>query len=82
MPGIPPPTKDMLDDQLTRIRRQLQDKYQDRADPTEVAAAVTEEAAHFDHAKVTQYIPVLVQHAVQERFRRRHPRASTAAFAS
>ncbi len=66
-------TKETLQDQLRRVTNQLEDKYRDRADAVEVAAAVSEEAAHFEGAKVTQYIPVLVQHAVQERFRRRQP---------
>jgi hypothetical protein len=79
MRGMQAPTQEMIDDQLDRIRLQLQDKFKDRATSTEVAAAVTEETAHFDGAKVTQYIPVLVQHAVQERFRHRHPTSYVAA---
>lgn len=71
MSGVQSPTKETLDDQLDRVTRQLEGKYQDRANPAEIAAAVHEEAAYFEGAKVTQYIPVLVQHAVQERFRRR-----------
>jgi hypothetical protein len=66
-------TKETLDDQLNRVSHQLEDKYKDRAAATEIAAAVREEAAHFEGAKIKQYVPVLVQHAVQERFRHRAP---------
>jgi hypothetical protein len=79
MTGIQAPSKETLEDQLSRVTHQLEDKYKDRADAVEVAAAVQEEAAHFAGAKVTQYIPVLVQHAVQERFRKRAPKAYVAA---
>jgi hypothetical protein len=72
-------TQETLDDQLTRVSHQLEDKFSDRAAAAEIAAAVREEAAHFQGAKVTQYVPVLVQHAVQERFRRRRPGAHVAA---
>lgn len=63
-------TQATLNDQLNRVSHQLEDKFRDRAPATEVAAAVREEAARFEGAKVIQYVPVLVQHAVQERFRR------------
>ena len=79
MPPIQRPTTAMIDEQLSRVSRQLGDKYKDRADAAEVDAAVTEEAAHFDGATVIRYIPVLVQHAVQERFRHRRPRDVAAA---
>lgn len=72
-------TQETLEDQLSRVSHQLEDKFADRAAATEVAAAVREEAAHFQGAKVTQYVPVLVQHAVQERFRRRRPGTYVAA---
>lgn len=79
MPAIERPTAAMIDEELSRVNRRLRDKYKDRVDAAEVAAAVTEEAAHFDGATVIRYIPVLVQHAVQERFRHRRPRDDAAA---
>jgi hypothetical protein len=79
MPPIQRPTTAMIDEQLSRVSRQLRDKYKDRADAAEVDAAVTDEAAHFGGATVIRYIPVLVQHAVQERFRHRRPRARASA---
>jgi CRISPR/Cas system-associated exonuclease Cas4 (RecB family) len=70
-------TSKALDDQLHRVADQLGRKYHDRAESSEVESAVYEEAAHFRDARVKQYIPVLVQHAVQERFRRRKPHLAT-----
>ena len=67
-------TPKALTDQLDRVADQLGRKYRDRAEGTEVESAVFEEAALFRDAHVKQYIPVLVQHAVQERFRHRKPR--------
>lgn len=68
-------TPKALTDQLDRVADQLGRKYRDRAEGTEVESAVFEEAALFRDAHVKQYIPVLVQHAVQERFRHRKPRS-------
>jgi hypothetical protein len=65
---------EVLDKQLDRVADQLTHKYADRTSPTEVHAAVFDEAARYEHARITQFIPVLVQHAVQERLRRRPPR--------
>jgi len=64
-------TPKALEEQLHRVADQLGRKYRDRAEGGEVERAVYEEAEHFRDARVKQYIPVLVQHAVQERFRRR-----------
>ena len=69
-------TPQALDDQLHRVADQLGRKYRDRAEGSEVENAVYEEAALFRDAHVKTYIPVLVQHAVQERFRRRAPRTA------
>jgi hypothetical protein len=77
MPSVQGLSQGTLDDQLGRVTIQLEHKYRDRADAAEIAAAVREEASRFEGAKVTQYVPVLVQHAVQERFRRRSPRHLT-----
>jgi hypothetical protein len=66
-------TPQALDDQLHRVIDSLGRKYSDRAARGEVERAVHEEAELFRDARVKQYVPVLVQHAVQERFRRRPP---------
>lgn len=76
MPGIQELTPQALDDQLHRVSEQMGRKFGDRAAGGEVESAVYEEAARFDGAHVKQYIPVLVQHAVQERFRHRPPRVA------
>jgi hypothetical protein len=70
-------TPQALDDQLHRVADLLGHKYDDRTANGEVERAVFEEAALFRDAKVKQYVPVLVQHAVQERFRHRSPYPNT-----
>ena len=67
-------TPQALDDQLHRVIDLLDRKYRDRTKGGEVEQAVHEEAELFRDARVKQYVPMLVQHAVQERFRRRPPR--------
>lgn len=74
MPAVQELTPQALDDQLHRVADQLGRKYSDRAGGPEIQTAVDEEAARYRDAHVKQYIPVLVQHAVQERFRRRTTR--------
>jgi hypothetical protein len=64
-------TPQALDDQLHRVAESLNRKYGDRTASGEVEQAVFQEAALFRNATVKQYVPVLVQHAVQERFRGR-----------
>jgi hypothetical protein len=64
----------VLEQQLDRVADQLTHKYADRADSGEVRDAVSTEASRYREARVTQYIPVLVQHAVQELLRQRGPR--------
>ena len=64
-------TPQALDDQLHRVADFLDGKYGDRTASGEVERAVFQEAALFRNATVKQYVPVLVQHAVQERFRGR-----------
>ncbi len=71
MPGIRELTETTLDDQLLKIAGQLGRKYHDRIDITDITDAVYEEAAGYRDARVTQYIPVLVEHAVHEQIRRR-----------
>ncbi|MDQ1464931.1 MAG: hypothetical protein QOC73_1872 [Actinomycetota bacterium] len=71
MPGVQELTPEALDAHLHRVADQMQRKFNDRADEREIESAVFEEARQFRGARVTQFIPVLVQHAVQERFRRR-----------
>lgn len=65
---------EVLDKHLDRVADQLTRKYADRTSPNEVHAAVFDEASRYEHARVTQFIPVLVQHAVQERLRRQPAR--------
>ena len=65
---------DVLEQQLGRVADQLTRKYADRTDHVEVHDAVFREASRYQGARVTQYIPVLVQHTVQERLRQRGPR--------
>jgi hypothetical protein len=79
MRGLQELTPEALDNHLHRVADQLGRKYRDRADGAEVERAVFEEAAHFRGARVNQFIPVLVQHAVQERFRHRPHRRVTPA---
>ena len=73
MPGIQELTPQAMDDQLHRVADRLGRKYGDRATGSEIQSAVDEEAALYRDARVKQYIPVLVQHAVQERLRHRRP---------
>ena len=79
MPGIQELTPQALDDQLHRVIDQMGRKFGDRVAGAEVESAVFEEAARYRNAHVKQYIPVLVQHAVQERFRHRPTRVAGAA---
>jgi hypothetical protein len=62
---------EVLDRHLDRVADQLTLKYADRTDAEEVHEAVFTEASRYREARVTQFIPVLVQHAVQERLRQR-----------
>jgi hypothetical protein len=73
MPGIQELRGEVLEQHLDRVADQLSRKYADRTDSREVHAAVFNEATRYREARVTQFIPVLVQHAVQERLRRREP---------
>jgi ribosome assembly protein YihI (activator of Der GTPase) len=73
MPGVQELSPKALDDQLHRVADRLGHKYGDRAAGSEIESAVFQEAERYRDARVKQYIPVLVQHAVQERFRRRRP---------
>jgi hypothetical protein len=66
---------DVLEQHLDRVADQLTRKYADRTDSGEVHDAVFREASRYQGARVTQFIPVLVQHAVQERLRQLVPRA-------
>ena len=65
---------EVLEQHLDRVADQLTRKYADRTDSGEVHDAVFREASRYQGARVTQFIPVLVQHAVQERLRQRVPR--------
>lgn len=62
-----------LGQHLERVADQLLRQYQDRASESEVRQAVYAEASQYQHARVTQFIPVLVAHSVGERLRRRMP---------
>jgi hypothetical protein len=73
MPGVQDLSPQAMDDQLHRVADRLGHKYGDRADAPEIQDAVFEEAERYRDARVKQYIPVLVQHAVQERLRHRGP---------
>jgi hypothetical protein len=61
---------EVLDQHLDRVADQLTRKFADRSDAREIHDAVYSEARRYREARITQYIPVLVQHAVQERLRR------------
>jgi ribosome assembly protein YihI (activator of Der GTPase) len=71
MPGVQELSPQAMDDQLRRVADRLGSKYGDRAAGTEIQSAVFEEAERYRDARVKQYIPLLVQHAVQERLRHR-----------
>jgi hypothetical protein len=73
MPGIQELRGEVLEQHLDRVADQLSRKFADRTDSRAVHDAVFTEATRYREARVTQYIPVLVQHAVQERLRRREP---------
>jgi hypothetical protein len=73
MPGIQELSPRAMDDQLHRVADRLGRKYGDRAAGSEIQTAVFEEAERYRDARVKQYIPVLVQHAVQERLRHHRP---------
>lgn len=64
---------EVLEQHLDRVADQLTRKYADRADSGAVHEAVFREASRYQSARVTQFIPVLVQHAVQERLRQLVP---------
>jgi hypothetical protein len=64
---------EVLDRQLDNVADQLTHKYADRTSPREIHDEVYTEASRYRDARITQFIPVLVQHAVQERLRRRLP---------
>lgn len=66
---------EVLEQHLDRVADQLTRKYADRTDPGVVHDEVFREASRYQGARVTQFIPVLVQHAVQERLRHLVPRA-------
>jgi hypothetical protein len=65
---------EVLDQQLDRVADQLTRKFADRVESGEVRDAVQREADRYQGARVTQYIPVLVQHTVEERLRQRGQR--------
>lgn len=65
---------DVLAQQLDRVADQLTRKFADRVDSGEVIDAVRREAGRYQGARVTQFIPVLVQHTIGERLRQRGPR--------
>jgi hypothetical protein len=65
---------DVLDQQLDRVADQLTRKFADRVESGEVHEAVRREAGRYQGARVTQFIPVLVQHTIGERLRQRGPR--------
>jgi hypothetical protein len=71
MPGVQDLSPQAMDDQLHRVADRLGSKYGDRAGGSEIESAVFAEAERYRDARIKQYIPVLVQHAVQERLRRR-----------
>jgi hypothetical protein len=71
MPGVQDLSPQAMDDQLHRVADRLGSKYGDRAGGFEIESAVFAEAERYRDARVKQYIPVLVQHAVQERLRNR-----------
>jgi hypothetical protein len=79
MPGIQDLSPQAMDDQLHRVADRLGRKYGDRAAGPEIQNAVFEEAERYRDARVKQYIPVLVQHAVQERLRHRPTHLARAA---
>ena len=71
------PRGEVLEQQLDRVADQLTRKFADRADQVDVHDAVFREASRYQGARVTQYIPVLVQHTVQERLRQLRPRVAS-----
>ena len=71
------PRGEVLQQQLDRVADQLTRKFADRADQVDVHDAVFREASRYQGARVTQYIPVLVQHTVQERLRQLGPREAS-----
>jgi hypothetical protein len=62
---------EVLDQQLNRVADQLTRKFADRVESGEIHDAVHREAGRYQGARVTQFIPVLVQHAIEERLRQR-----------
>ena len=70
MPGIQELTRTTLTAQLKRVVNDLHRKYGHRAERARIATAVQQEAARYAHARVTQYVPTLVQHAVDEQLRK------------
>jgi hypothetical protein len=63
----------VLQRQLDWVAEELTRKFADRADQGEVHDAVFREASRYEGARVTQFIPALVEHAVHERLRQRVP---------
>lgn len=56
---------------LSDLRGRLHREYDDRVDPDEVERAIVECSRDFSDARITTYVPVLVEKQVRDRLRSR-----------
>jgi hypothetical protein len=60
-----------LEQQVAHVADRLVDDFAGQVDGREVRSLVTEVYSGFSHARVTQFVPVLVDRSVRQSLRRR-----------
>ena len=58
-----------LDVQLARVRTRLHEQFDGRVDPSTVDDVVRRAAARFQGARITQYVPTLVDRVARDTLR-------------
>jgi hypothetical protein len=58
-----------LDDQLARVRARLHEQFDGRVDPSVVDDVVMTATARFEHARITTYVPTLVDRLARDKLR-------------
>jgi hypothetical protein len=71
MTALQQPTAAAMDADLHRVADRLASRYAGRADIGDIERSVFEEAERYRDARVTKFVPVLVEHAVREQLRTR-----------
>ncbi len=59
-----------LDNQLARVRAQLHEQFDERVGSAVVDDALKSAAARFESARITQYVPTLVDRVARDTLRR------------